>query len=193
MNDPRQPLPAGAPRPAAAPHAPAHAPQHPPQHAQPHAPQAHPPGMMPQARPVARPMQQPAQQPAHPAHPTGPAKIAPMPSMPMAAPSSDDDAIALIEDGEDATTLHKKIKAFGDNGPARVTKWTRQPAKKGDGPVRVRTFHAKLSDQGLEYLDDAINHFIDDHPEVDIKFVTTNVGMFDGKFKDLALIVNVWY
>jgi len=113
----------------------------------------------------------------------------------MAAPSSsDDDAIALIEDGEDDVTLHKKIKAFGDAGHGpKVTKWTRQPVTKGEGPVRIRTFHAKLSDQGLEYLDDAINHFIDEHPEVDIKFVTTNVGMFDGKFKDLALIVNVWY
>ena len=38
-----------------------------------------------------------------------------------------------------------------------------------------------------------VAQFIDEHPEVDIKFVTTNIGMFDGKFKDLALIVNVWY
>ena len=48
-------------------------------------------------------------------------------------------------------------------------------------------------DQGLEYLDDAINHFIDEHPEVDVKNVTTTIGMFDGKFKDFALIVNLWY
>lgn len=112
----------------------------------------------------------------------------------MAPPAHDEDAIALIEDGDDAQVLHSKIKAFGTSEVARTTKWKRTPCVHGQGgPVRVRTFHAKLSDQGLEYLDEAINHFIDDHPEVDVKFVTTNVGMFDGKFKDLALVVNVWY
>ena len=197
MNDPRQSAPNGAPRPAGIPQAPSHAPQHP----QPHAP-----GVAPAApRPVARPA--PAQHPAthapshhpHPvhapaqhSHPTGPAKIAPMPT--MVAPSrGGDDAIALIEDGEDADTLHKKIKAFGADSAKKIEKWNRLPAANPQGAVRVRTFHAKLSDQGLEYLDDAINHFIDAHPEVQVKFVTTNVGMFDGKFKDLALIVNIWY
>ena len=71
--------------------------------------------------------------------------------------------------------------------------WTRQSAITGKGPVRACTFYTKISDQGMEYFNDAINHFIDQHPEVDVKFVTTNIGTFDGKFKDLALIVNVWY
>jgi len=51
----------------------------------------------------------------------------------------------------------------------------------------------QLSDQGLEYIDEAINVWLDEHPEIEVKFVTTNVGMFDGKFKDFALIINVWY
>jgi hypothetical protein len=67
------------------------------------------------------------------------------------------------------------------------------PTSTGTGACRVRTFHGKLSDQGLDYIDEAINQWLDDHPEIDIKFVTTNVGMFDGKFKDIALVVNVWY
>ena len=190
MNDPRQPV---LPRIPGMPNQPAAAPQHP----QPAAPQ--------QPRPLSRPVQQPqhampAQHPSpsqHPTHaphaPQGPARIAPMPTMPAPA-QNDDDAIALIEDGEDAVTLHKKIKAFGQEGQKAAAKWNRQTTASHEGSaVRVRTFHAKLSDQGLEYLDDAINHFIDDHPEVHVKYVTTNIGMFDGKFKDLALIVNVWY
>ena len=116
-----------------------------------------------------------------------------MPTLQPGIPEGDEGAIALIEDGEEATVLHKKIKAFGNDGPVRQTKWNRQPVSTGHGPVRCKTFHAKLSDQGLEYLDDAVAHFIDDHPEVDVKFVTTNIGMFDGKFKDFALIMSVWY
>jgi hypothetical protein len=124
----------------------------------------------------------------------------PVPAAPAPAPMAtgrDDDAIALIEDAEDddpgqSAAPVSKIH-FGPDTAVRNHKWQRQPTSTGHGAVRVRTFHAKLSDQGLEYLDDAINHWLDAHPEVDIKHITTTTGMFDGKFKDLALIVNVWY
>jgi hypothetical protein len=188
MNDPRQPLPPSTPRPAGIPQQ--QHPQHP-QHPQPMHPAqpAHP------AQPgAARPVLRPAMAPQHPhAQPSGGAKIAAMPTLRAGIPEGDEGSIALIEDGEEAESLHKKIKAFGGVEGPRATKWKREPLTHDKSPMRVRTFHAKLSDQGLEYLDDAINHFIDDHPEVHVKFVTTNVGMFDGKFKDFALIVNVWY
>ncbi len=45
----------------------------------------------------------------------------------------------------------------------------------------------------MDYLDNAINEWLDQHPEVEVKFVTQSIGMFDGKIKDLALILNVWY
>ena len=192
MNDPRQPMPGGTPRPAGVPQ------QHPP-NAQPHPQQPHPQHAQPMQPAAPRPPMRPAvapAQPAHSAHPApaaGGAKIAAMPTLKAGIPAGDEGAIELIEDGDTAEVLHKKIKAFGTVEGPRVTKWKREPLTHDKSPVRVRTFHAKLSDQGLEYLDDAINHFIDDHPEVEVKFVTTNVGMFDGKFKDFALIVNVWY
>ena len=115
------------------------------------------------------------------------------------AKAYDDEPVALVDENEDdaglqavATPPKSKI-SFGADLGMKKHDWKRQPKVTGNGAVRVKTFHAKLSDQGLEYLDEAINTFLDDHPEVDLKFVTTNVGMFDGKFKDLALVVNVWY
>ena len=86
----------------------------------------------------------------------------------------------------------KKI-TFGNENLVRTHHWKRKPHLGGQGACRVKTFHGKLSDQGLEYLDDAINVFLDEHPDIEVKFVQSNVGMFDGKFKDFALIVNVWY
>jgi hypothetical protein len=86
----------------------------------------------------------------------------------------------------------KKI-TFGAENTIRQHHWKRKPHLGGQGACRVKTFHGKLSDQGLEYLDDAINVFLDEHPDIEVKFVQSNVGMFDGKFKDFALIVNVWY
>jgi hypothetical protein len=167
MTDPRQPLPTSAPRPAGIP-------AHPPTHN----PTGHVQGQTP-APPLRAPV--------------GSAVAAPQPAR-VVPPSHGHNSIELIADGEDAEVLHKKIKAFGnENTSARTKNWMRQPAATGNGAVRVRTFHAKLSDQGMEFLDDSINHFIDEHPEVHVKFVTTSIGMFDGKFKDMALIVNVWY
>ena len=142
------------------------------------------------AHPAAMPMAPGAKPQVAPvAHPT-----------PAATPkaSADEDAISLVEDAdpdaieETAPAGPSKIK-FGADIGIKKHDWKRQLRQGGTGATRVRTFHGKLSDQGLEYIDEAINVWLDEHPDIDVKFVTTNVGMFDGKFKDLALVVNVWY
>jgi hypothetical protein len=62
------------------------------------------------------------------------------------------------------------------------------------GAVRVRTFHCRLSEQGVEYLDQAINDWLERHHEIEIKFTTSVVGSWEGKLKgEPALIVMVWY
>lgn len=208
MNEPRSPVPA-APTPAAprlAPHPAITAP----------APTMRPAGApIPPAPGIARPAMAPA--PARPGMAPAPAGLpgpagspgagmSPQPGLPQRAaggtinpaaaprPAAEDEAISLVDDGDDpnAAPMPSKITYGADLGQ-RKHDWKRQTTITGGGAVRVKTFHAKLSDQGLEYLDEAINMFVDAHPEVDIKFVTTNVGMFDGKFKDVALVVNVWY
>jgi hypothetical protein len=143
-------------------------------------------------RPAAAPAIAPARPQVMPAHAA---------LVPPAAPAQDDDAISLVEDDTDAGSEAGAVAEIA--GPSKIKHgpdlthrqhdWKRQLNKSPTSPCRVKTFHGKLSDAGLEYVDDAINTWLDAHPEVDVKFVTTNVGMFDGKFKDLALIVNVWY
>jgi hypothetical protein len=122
----------------------------------------------------------------------------------------DEDAITLEDDGQPtppagaavavgaapgaqpAAPAPKKI-TFNADALGKQRTWKRKHTSTGTGACRVKTFHGKCSDQGLEYLDDAINMFLDEHPDIDVKFVQSNIGMFDGKFKDFALIVNVWY
>jgi hypothetical protein len=171
-----------------------------------------------QAPQPARPMQapQPAARPLHAPQVHAPGAVAappPLPGQSLPRPGNaptmnpaarkpvpaEEEAISLVEDdepvGADAlahATPTSKIK-FGAELGHKKHDFTRQLKQGGLGACRVRTFHAKLSDQGLEYLDDAINVWLDHHPEIDVKFVQSNIGMFDGKFKDLALIVNVWY
>jgi hypothetical protein len=61
------------------------------------------------------------------------------------------------------------------------------------GATRVRSFHGRLSDQGLEYMDHAINEWLDRHPDVDVKFVTSVTGVYEGKIREPAVILNIWY
>lgn len=91
-----------------------------------------------------------------------------------------------------AQVAHKKI-TFGPEMQQRQANYTRQLNANGTGSCRVRSFHGKLSEQGLEYMDHSINEWLDHHPEIEVKFVTSSIGQFDGKMKEPAVILQVWY
>ena len=73
-----------------------------------------------------------------------------------------------------------------------MSKWNRQPNVTGTGATHVRTFHSKLTNEALLYLDQTVNEWLDEHPEFEIKFVTTSVGELSGKLKEPHLICQVW-
>ena len=164
----------------------------------------------------------PPQPPHHPAQPPlsqpRPAAVAPhAPAWPhanpqfrasvtgvlptKAPPAEETSSLELVEVEPDtpgaATTAEapkSKIHAFSVLGVSQKEHdWKRQTINSAKGPCRVRSFHGRLSEQGLEYLDHAINEWLDRHPDVDVKMVTSTVGQFDGKIKEPALILNVWY
>ena len=88
-----------------------------------------------------------------------------------------------------------KIKTFDQKLSSNhhdESKWKRQPSASGTGAVHVRSFHCKLTGDSLEFLDDQINQWLDEHPNYEVKQVTTTVGEWSGKLKEPALIVNVW-
>ena len=120
-----------------------------------------------------------------------PAPAAPQPVASVAAPAQPAPANVNSVLGPNAS----KIKAFGVgmSDKAHLTKFNRQPTVNGFGACRVRTFHGRLSDEGLAYMDDKINEWLDTHPEIEVKFTTSTVGLYDGKMKEPALILNVWF
>ncbi|MFT3788208.1 MAG: hypothetical protein QM770_18900 [Tepidisphaeraceae bacterium] len=87
----------------------------------------------------------------------------------------------------------KRIVAFGGEHKQFTEQWKRQTTKSGTGACRVKSFHGKYSDEGLRYLDHAINQWLDDHPDIEVKFVTPTVMTFEGKVREPALVLNVWY
>jgi len=88
-----------------------------------------------------------------------------------------------------------KSKIHGMSSLGIVTHdWKRETHYNKTGAVRVRTFHCRLSEQGVEYLDQAINDWLERHHEIEVKFTTSVVGSWEGKLKgEPALIVMVWY
>jgi len=106
-----------------------------------------------------------------------------------------DEPLLLVDDASvDAVAEHqKKIRSYDEGAKHRHHEWKRQLHITQNGATRVKSFHGKYSDQGLAFLDDSINEWLDSNPEVDVKYVTSTVGMFDGKIKEPALVLNVWY
>jgi hypothetical protein len=112
-------------------------------------------------------------------------------------PSAGDlEPISLVEEEANAAVAApapKRIQAFGGDFVTRNRQWKRQLTKSGTGATRVKSFHGKYSDQGLEYLDTAINDWLDSNADVEVKFVTSTVMTFEGKVREPALVLNVWY
>jgi hypothetical protein len=137
------------------------------------------PAVNPQARPVITPP--PKYTPGAVPQPPAPPK-----------PADSDEPISLVE--ETPGTATSKIRAItgAGLGPS-VHNYKRQPNATGHGAIRVRSFHGRLSEEGLDFLDSKINEWLDQHPEIEVKFVTTTIGVFEGKIREQALVVNVWY
>ena len=96
-----------------------------------------------------------------------------------------------VEGTEQPSGLTRKITAFGD-GKKQESEWIRTPNATGTGATHVKTFHSKLTDDALVYVDTQVNAWLDEHPEFEVKLVTTTIGTFTGKVKEPHLICQVW-
>ncbi len=70
----------------------------------------------------------------------------------------------------------------------------RRPLQRGTPfATRCKSFHGKLTDAAISYLNDQINEWVDAHEEVEIKFAQTTVGVVEGKHSEPHLIITVFY
>jgi len=109
-----------------------------------------------------------------------------------------DDALIPIDAGDlsssdldPAEMTSTKITAFGVRKP-HEDHWQRTPNINGNGAIHVKTFVTKLRLDAVDHLDQQINEWLDNHPEYEVKFVTTTIGTLFGKNKEAALFMNIW-
>jgi hypothetical protein len=90
---------------------------------------------------------------------------------------------------DEAGQKSSKIRTFEKKRD--VKEWRREPLTPGTGATHVRTFHSKLTEDALRYLDDVVNEWLDESG-YEVKFVNTTIGQFTGKTKEPHLICSVW-
>ena len=131
---------------------------------------------------------------------TGQPAATPAGAKPAAAPAvgaahrpadNEEEPISLVDAAPESGST--KIQTFGQAKIREQRAFTRKTSVTGQGATRVRTFHAKIQAESIEFMDDAINLWLDEHPEVEVKFATSTVGTMMGKFPEPNLILNIWY
>jgi hypothetical protein len=111
---------------------------------------------------------------------------------PPPAPSSAAEPGPLpVATGVGQSTGSRKITAFGKQ-KRHEEKWSRTPNTTGQGAIHVRTFHSKITEDALAYMDQVINEWLDRNPQYEVKFVNSTVGILSGKLKEPALVCQVW-
>jgi len=115
-----------------------------------------------------------------------------------------DERIALVDDAElerETTQAEApQIRAFGqDSVFGQViehdeSRYNRPLNYTGRGALRCRTFHSKLTDASIAYMDHQINEWTEENPQIEIKFAASAIGMFEGKQREEPhLIVTIFY
>ena len=98
--------------------------------------------------------------------------------------------LPMADTGGPLTTAGK-ITAFGRE-KRHEELWSRTPNTTGMGAIHVKTFHCKLTDDAVTYMDQAINEWLDAHPQYEVKFVNSTIGVMTGKLKEPALFCQIW-
>lgn len=101
--------------------------------------------------------------------------------------------LAADDELDEDPNQQSKIHVFGEGQrKAHADHWNRTPNTTGAGAIHVKTFVAKLRLDAIDNLDEQVNNWLDQHPEYEVKFVTTTVGKLVGKISEDAIFMNLW-
>lgn len=97
-----------------------------------------------------------------------------------------------LADDEDDEGVSKEIVSFEKNRSDDEKQWRRTPDPNGTGAIRCRSFVAKLRADAVEHMDEQINEWLDSHPELTVKHVSSTIGVLKGKEKEDALFLSIF-
>ena len=113
--------------------------------------------------------------------------------------AEEEEPIDLVDlEIDPATGTRTQIMAFGKGARASARELRREETLKrplnvtGQGATRTCTFHSKLNDAALALMDQAINEWVD-NSEIEIKCVSSCIGIFESKKPEPHILVTVCY
>ncbi len=74
-----------------------------------------------------------------------------------------------------------------------ITKTSGKNVSSGERITGMKTFFAKLHAGALEFLDEQINDWLKDNPEVQIKHTNITTGDVQAKKTEPNILITVWY
>jgi len=109
------------------------------------------------------------------------------------------ESIAMVADSEISSIEQPGIGSLGGEvgsaaaGQNPDANLHRSLAKDANGATRCRTFHAKLNDGAVAFMNNQVNEWCDANEDITIKFATSTIGVFEGKHTDPHLIITIFY
>lgn len=132
--------------------------------------------------------------------PTAPPTASPPAAQLVSPPppkAPEDELISLVSDDEMPTSKSQMIRSFAEGstlgGAHNDSKLKRKVAGPNEPATRTRTFHGKLTDAGLANMDDIMNEWLDQHPDIFVKHVTSSIGIFESKTKETHIFISIFY
>ncbi len=104
---------------------------------------------------------------------------------------SDDNASTKID--MSGTRIMTTEDTLGKGGAHDESQYKRPVDPRSSGACRCRTFHSKLSQGAIDFMDKQINDWLDRNHNIEIKFSTATIGMFEGKHTEPNLIMTLFY
>lgn len=114
----------------------------------------------------------------------------PEPKFAVGGARPDADAVPIFDGAPVGGGSRALDPSFVEADPAAT--WKRRPKPGPGAATHVRTFHARLTPEALAFMDQQINEWLDQHPECEVKLVSTAVGDWSGKIHEPHLICQIW-
>ncbi len=93
-----------------------------------------------------------------------------------------------------STRIHSSSAAtLGQHGAWDDSAFERSLDPKGAGGSRCRTFHCRLSDGAIDFMNSQINDWLNGNDKITVKFATSTIGLFEGKHTEPNMIMTVFY
>ena len=104
----------------------------------------------------------------------------------------------MVDESEMVSPTKPKIQVFAGASTAPGQQGSDQNLNRPLHPEaqyasRCRTFHAKLNEGAIAYMNNQINEWCDANGEITIKFATSTIGVFEGKHADPHLILTIFF